>query len=238
LYYSYIEVNCYNCKNHVETQDHILQCEHGEDRNNLKKKYLRDLNILLVNNDTHDTVRRIINECVYSWLYNKEIPSLDDITDNPSDDIRYAYNTQTYLGWNQFVRGRLTKRWMNIYKAQQSTQQNNYTVVPDKWGKDIIVLTWRFVMEMWTIRNKIEHSTEDKVAATARKKLKLILKIKWLHEKYKDKLTEYGDVLTMEELEKLPLTNLLMMETQFSSQKLNKKYDIDLRNGGQGDSQT
>jgi hypothetical protein len=71
-----------------------------------------------------------------------------------------------------------------------------------------------------------------------KEKFKLILKIKWLHEKYKDKLTEYGEVLTMEELEKLPLTNLLMMETQFSSQKLNKKYDIDLRNGGQGDSQT
>jgi hypothetical protein len=51
----------------------------------------------------------------------------------------------------------------------------------------------------------------DKVAATARKKLKLILKIKWLHEKYKEKITEYGEELTMEELEKLSLTNLLMM---------------------------
>jgi hypothetical protein len=91
---------------------------------------------------------------------------------------------------------------------------------------------------MWTIRNKVEHSTEDKVAATARKKFKLIQKIKWLHENYKEKITEFGEELTREELEKLPLTNRLMMETQFSSQKLNKKYDIDLRTCGQGDSQT
>jgi hypothetical protein len=115
MYYSYIEAICYNCNNNIETQDHIFQCTSGDERNNLKKKYLRELNILLVNNDTDDTVRRIINECVYAWLYNKEIPAIDDIIDHPSDEIRYAYNTQTYLGWNHFVRGRMSTRWRNIY---------------------------------------------------------------------------------------------------------------------------
>jgi hypothetical protein len=84
LYYSYNEAVCYNCKNEVETQDHMIQCIEGEDRIKLKKKYLRDLTILLINNDTDDTVLRIINECIHEWIHNKEIPPLDEITDNPS----------------------------------------------------------------------------------------------------------------------------------------------------------
>jgi hypothetical protein len=69
-YYSYVEPICYSCKNGIETQDHLIHCHEGEERINLKKKFLRDLSILLINNDTDDNVRRVINECVYAWIYN------------------------------------------------------------------------------------------------------------------------------------------------------------------------
>jgi hypothetical protein len=237
LYYSYIEAICYNCKNDIETQDHIFQCKIGDERNCITKKYLRELNILLINNDTNDDVRRIINDCVYAWLNNQQIRRLEDIVDNPSEELQYTYNTQTYLGWNHFARGRLTKRWKSIFRATQNISNNTHVVHPEKWGKDILVLTWKFILEMWTCRNKIEHSTEDKKAATARKRLKLIVKIQWLHKKYKGQITEYGENITDDMLEKLPLVNLMMMEAQLSSRKL-KKYDIDLLHGDQGDSQT
>jgi hypothetical protein len=87
------------------------------------------------------------------------------------------------LGWNHFVRGRLTKRWKPIFRATQNISHNTHVVQPEKWGKDILVLTWKFILEMWTCRNKIEHSTVDKKAATERKRLKLIVKIQWLHKK-------------------------------------------------------
>jgi hypothetical protein len=187
----------------------VIQCNEGEERLNVKKKYLRDLSITLINNDTDDNVRRIINECVYAWIYNKEIPLLDDIIDNPSNEIRCAYNTQTYLGWHQFFRGRLTKGWAAICKSSTNINHSLHQVSPEKWG-----------------RNKIEHSTEDTVLANARKRLKLILKIIWLQEKNKGNITEYGEKLTIGELDKLPLSNLVMMESQFSLVKNQKETQL------------
>jgi hypothetical protein len=90
---------------------------------------------------------------------------------------------------------------------------------------------------MWVERNIIEYSTEDKLLAAARKKTKLILKLIWLHKKNKENITEYGESLEIEELEKLSLSNLLMMESQFSLVKKINKYDIDPLNDGQGESQ-
>jgi hypothetical protein len=37
LYYAYIEPVCYNCKQEVETQDHVIQCNEREERINMKK---------------------------------------------------------------------------------------------------------------------------------------------------------------------------------------------------------
>jgi hypothetical protein len=67
--------------------------------------------------------------------------------------------------------------------------------------------------------------------------LKIIEKNKWLHTKYKENITEYGEILGNAELETLPLSNLMMMDTRFSSMKKSKINNIDLRNGDRGDSQ-
>jgi hypothetical protein len=80
--------------------------------------------------------------------YNKEIPLLDDIIDNPSNEIRYAYNIQTNLGWDHVFRGRLTKRWAAICKPSININQSLHQVSPKNMGKDIIELTWKFVLQM------------------------------------------------------------------------------------------
>jgi hypothetical protein len=120
---------------------------------------------------------------------------------------------------------------------KNSIAHSSHPVKPDKWGKDIIILTWRFVIQLWSERNKIEHSMEDKTNAMERKRMKLILKIIWMHGKNKEYLQEFGEVLTIEELEKLPLSNLMMMESQFKLMKKRNKFDIDLLYGDQGESQ-
>jgi CobQ-like glutamine amidotransferase family enzyme len=66
-------------------------------------------------------------------------------------------------------------------------------------------------------------------------KCKLVAKIKWLYMKVKENITEFGNEINLEELEKLPLANLEIMEVQMSKIKLNKK--LDLLRGGRGDSQ-
>jgi hypothetical protein len=236
IYYPYHDPLCQNCKEEIETQDHILRCNANEERNKIKKKYLRDLHITLVNNNTDNIVRRIIMECTYAWLNNQDLPALENITDDITEELRYAYNSQLILGWDHFVRGRLTNRWAQIFEDSNPINMKERIVKPDKWGKDTLVLTWKFVLNMWQHRNTIEHSTNDKEQAHARKRTKLIGKIKWLYTKNKGKLKEYEEI-NEEELEKLPTSNLMMMETQFSLQKKSNNNYIDLQNGDQGDSQ-
>jgi hypothetical protein len=50
-----------------------------------------------------------------------------------------------------------------------------------------------------------------------------------------DRITEYGEIIENDTLETLPMANLALLEIQLSRMKKTKQ--IDLRNGGRGDSQ-
>jgi hypothetical protein len=50
-------------------------------------------------------------------LKGNDIPSLEEMTDHPSDLLREACNDQKFIGWENFLRGRLTKKWGNVYTS-------------------------------------------------------------------------------------------------------------------------
>jgi hypothetical protein len=52
----------------------------------------------------------------------------------------------------------------------------------ETWGRDIITIVWRYVLDTWYCRNNIEHKKDaDNISKL---KERLIAKIEWLHEKY------------------------------------------------------
>jgi hypothetical protein len=215
LYYEYHDPLCYCCKIEIETQDHIITCTLDETRQGLKLKYCKDLSKIMINTNTDDNLRRVICECTRAWINGKEIPSIEELTDNPSQLLMEAYDDQTLIGWSNFMRGRLTEKWGTIYTNTNTADTHNDTqrVTSKKWGKDIVTLNWKFFLNMWTERNQIEHG-RVKDEANARTRSKLITKIKWLHHRVKDKVTEFGNDIENEQLETLPLANLEILENQ------------------------
>jgi hypothetical protein len=77
-----------------------------------------------------------------------------------------------------------------------------------KWGKEIIGLTWQFVMDCWFSRNKTEHDTDNK--PHTKKKEKLTEKILWIIGKLPSYVNHPYQLSTTEELTSLPLDNLTM----------------------------
>ena len=48
---------------------------------------------------------------ITTWYYQGEIPTLNRIVQNTSPLLWQAYNEQTVIGWNQLLRGSMTKSW-------------------------------------------------------------------------------------------------------------------------------
>ena len=81
---------------------------------------------------------------------------------------------------------------------------------PERWGSNIISLMWRFVLDSWSIRNNIEHGMDTDPIQV--RKMKLIKKIMW----QKEKIGYFPNqsTVTEEQLNCLPLDNIIMTESQ------------------------
>jgi hypothetical protein len=229
LYYEYRSDLCSGCGQQIETQEHVIQCNCSDMRKLLKKNYMRNLYRIMESNETEENTSRVIGVCINKWIHGEEIPKMKELADNPSKELIEAYKEQTTIGWDQFLKGRLSIKWgetYNKYKEKEKTKKKY--VDAEKWGKDIIVVSWKFFLDIWRERNDNEHGNGNE--ANIKKKKKLVEKIKWLKTKNRDLSSSYTNNEDTIDLTKLPMDNLLMMETQLIQGK------IDRREGGRGES--
>jgi hypothetical protein len=127
--------------------------------------------------------------------------------------LRAAINEQNRLGWDQWFKGRISRKWGEIYL--QNMIETNQTVTPiivERWGKKLVQLTFRFVLDSWQTRNDIEHGMDGDPIRT--KKDKLIQQIMWQKDKLVFIPNNYLRNLTADQLENLPLDNLEMTAAQ------------------------
>ena len=71
-----------------------------------------------------------------------------------------AYESQTRIGWDQFIKGRISLEWSALIRfeyskhqvIQQSATQRPKYRTPETWAKGLIVLNWEFVNLLWEQR--------------------------------------------------------------------------------------
>jgi hypothetical protein len=176
--------------------------------------YTKKLRFYLENSRLNAIATRFIMASVTAYFDGYDAPDLDDIVPDASDLLRVAALHQEEIGWDQWLKGRIAKAWGAIYERDLArTDHNLYRQTPDRWAKQIIAaLGFEFVLQCWSIRNEAEHGTrEDSVV---RKKEKLITKIMWLKEKIQVFPNRYLATMTKEDLQTVPLDNLVMTESQ------------------------
>jgi hypothetical protein len=66
------------------------------------------------------------------------------------------------IGWEQMLRGRISKKWRAAYHASKATKTSPGTD-QEKWGSNIITLLWEYTRSIWKQRNGIVygHSEEE-----------------------------------------------------------------------------
>jgi hypothetical protein len=171
-YYEYRSNICSICKTNIETQEHVIQCNGIEENIILKKHYVRNLYRIMEANKTNAELARVIGVSVSAWINGEDMPGIKEMTDNPPKYLVEAYNEQKRLGWDQFLKGRLSIKWgftYNQYRATDNTKKKFLNA--EKWGKDIIVVGWKFVMDIWRNRNNVEHGDEINKVELKKKKL-------------------------------------------------------------------
>jgi hypothetical protein len=169
LYYEYCVPICNTCNMAIETQDHVILCNTNESRKAYKINLIKDISKMMINNNTHDDLQRVICACLNAYIHGREIPTMNELADNPSDLLVQAYIDQEAIGWDNFLRGRMTKKWGEIYSRSNVTQNHETRKVKSKkWGKDLVVYCWKFFLSTWTERNQIEHGSASKEETNAR----------------------------------------------------------------------
>jgi hypothetical protein len=100
--------------------------------------------------------------------------------------VRIAITKQNNIGWDHFVRGRIAIEWG--YLINRHLKEKN--ILPEEmdaeiWGAKLISINWKYVLEMWKLRNGEEHGT-DAVTIEKKKKERLMAEILYLQEENMD----------------------------------------------------
>ena len=84
----------------------------------------------------------------------------------PHQEITLAIKQQEHIGWDHFVRGRLSKLWK---VAQKTYQGQKYT---SKWPLLCIKAITNTTLKIWEIRNIMKFGTDSQVMTNHQKRLK------------------------------------------------------------------
>jgi hypothetical protein len=169
---------------------------------------------LLQQTFTDPSITKVILCYLSCSLKQLPAPLLATIVPNASPQLRQAVFSQNRIGWQNFLKGRLSTCWGTLYQ-QTHTHPTNLPpslVSSDSWGVRIIHLTWEFIIHMWYSRNDVEHSSTTQHQSLL--KTRLLKKIGWLHELLPPEARYHFQHLDCNALQKSPMSNLYMLEQQ------------------------
>jgi hypothetical protein len=75
--------------------------------------------------------------------------------------LNHAFEEQSELGWDAFLRGHLSSRWIaayrETYRPKKPLTQTQLTIATDQWASNLIRLLWIFSEKIWQLRNNVVH---------------------------------------------------------------------------------
>lgn len=183
-FHLHITPNCPCCASDEESDNHVIWCNKGE-RFEAKQLWETDVYHFLSEQHTPPLVRTAIMLGFHHWIYNKPIPPILQYIPTASPDIQAAYNDQTKIGWDHFLRGRLSIFWQRIIIQHIMTmpvdqeadpsdrrtkkKQKQQVRTSNDWASRLIISMWHGVLILWDLRNRAIHGAKGVGQSTAEK---------------------------------------------------------------------
>jgi hypothetical protein len=170
---------CPSC-NEPETNDHVSACEHP-DRAKLRKNMIRTVRKTMDKTNTSiQTQEVILQGLTDAILHGADKLDLTKISFTPTGSLNYALQDQNAIGWTNFYKGRLSKKWEQVqkdhYRKTKAAKADPY-----KWATSVITTMWQGFLQMWESRNDDQHG-RDNIDAISKEREKLLKKTRQLYE--------------------------------------------------------
>jgi hypothetical protein len=144
-YYSFRGKHCTQCQCDKEDEDHILQC-FSIKRQNARKYWLNAIASYLSQNHTPVGMKHIILQNLNQFLEPSQIT--DHEIDFDISAFDKANQQQNIIGWQHFIRGRLSFEWGKAISSQLSTDQFHH-MSAEKWAADLLYINWQYILRIW-----------------------------------------------------------------------------------------
>ena len=146
-----------------DNSEHIFHCQ-AEHMHQIRQgrwiKLLQD-----VVHSTEDGFKQIFRAGMMT-IMGQEHPSRRTVLDWPQELVE-AYDSQTGIGWDQVLYGRMSTKWESLSKYNSHTHGKQ---TKNGWTGRVIKLCWTFGLEMWKVRNGLIHGTDGTVSVLERQK--------------------------------------------------------------------
>ncbi len=141
---------CPLCKKDQEDNIHMLQCRHRSVESR-RKQLIETLRKHLADTKSAPIMRIIIPEAIRQWTEGE--------TNECNSEARQGkalWEAQKELGWEQFIKGRVHYKFVDIQEAYQVVH-NHQNQDGAQWMSRIIAIIWRWIHKTWMARNEILH---------------------------------------------------------------------------------
>jgi hypothetical protein len=107
----------------------------------------------------------------FTWLESGRNTQGIPVLPHRKAEVIKVYNNQESIGWKHFVRGRLDIEWGNLINKHLA-RQTKYKFNAEHWGMKLLSINWKYVLQMWEIRNKeVKTDTPTKVESIRRQNM-------------------------------------------------------------------
>jgi len=154
---------------YVEKENHILRCIHPK-LTELHNKGLLALDQTLERLDTPVDLSTAIIHSLTSWFDNDSSYGPEPAVEWPPPTFQYleahahiqaAFEEQCVIGWDEFLRGRISTKWGSIiqdFYTKTNAKENRNRMA---WEVTVIKSTWNIFLSCWQLRNNLKHGADD-----------------------------------------------------------------------------
>jgi len=138
---------CPGCRISPETIQHMLTCSSTE----VIAFQSRQQDILWKNLALLNTPSLVL-EVIKLGILNQGNSSPEQLPSSSDPLVVEAYHHQTSLGWEAFLRGRISNTWQAAFLGKKEVSVQSL-----KWAGQVIILLLHYLQQLWTFRCGVVH---------------------------------------------------------------------------------
>lgn len=164
-----IDKRCFRCRHLREDFDHILWCPMGR---LLRPAFWTKFTTVLTSLNTAPYIQHKLEYGILQWQQRGQDSAWPILPPPYHDTIgrltHIAYFEQEQLGWEQALRGRLSKKWGEAQDQYYKDRFPNNLHTGSTWTTKVISALWEYSKDIWMERNAAYHGVDAEDAKVKR----------------------------------------------------------------------